>query len=133
MADTKTHTVEVRPFAGTVRVEANGAALASTTHALVLEETGYPRRFYVPEADIAAELSPNPRRTRCPYKGEAIYANASANGLPIEAVAWSYPEPIAAVPENRGALVLRSREDGDRRRGGVTLRVRRHGTGGREA
>ncbi|MCB1883946.1 MAG: DUF427 domain-containing protein [Geminicoccaceae bacterium] len=98
----ESHTVEVRPFRGTVRVEANGATLASTTRALLLEETGYPRRFYVPEADIEAELSPNPRRTHCPFKGDAAYANTSANGLPIEAVAWSYPNPIADVPDLAG-------------------------------
>ncbi len=98
MGERREHEVEVGPFKGEVEVRANGVVLAKTSRALALNETGYPRRFYLPEADVKVALEPNPHRTHCPYKGDAVYANVAVNGLPIERAAWSYPEPIAAVP-----------------------------------
>ena len=98
MGESREHEVKVSPFEGDVEVRANGVVLAKTSRALALDETGYPRRFYLPEADVKVALEPNPHRTRCPYKGDAVYANVAVNGLPIERAAWSYPKPIAAVP-----------------------------------
>ena len=37
-------------------------------------------------------------RTRCPYKGEAVYWSARMRERTVEDVVWSYPRPIAECP-----------------------------------
>ena len=39
-------------------------------------------------------LAPSDKRTRCPYKGEAVYWSVKANGETVKDIVWSYPDPI---------------------------------------
>lgn len=88
------HRTDVRRSSRRVTVTANGEAVAESTHALVLSETGLPNRWYLPRADVSAELEPSEKtRTHCPYKGDANYFRVDG----IADAAWSYSEPYDSV------------------------------------
>src|SRR4051794_3907676 len=79
------HRVDVRRTSRPVRIEVDGEVVAETTRARLLYETQLPTRFYLPREDIRADLRPSPRRTYCPFKGEASYWSV----LGLENIAWS--------------------------------------------
>ncbi len=98
------HTVDVRPFAGRVIVEANGAVLVDTTHALALHEASYPVVYYVPRADTRMErLVITDHHTGCPFKGEASYFSIVSGA---ENAVWSYERPYDEVSSIREYLAF---------------------------
>ena len=71
--------MEIRASSLPVGVALDGVTLASTNGAQLLYETMLPVRYYIPPADVRLDLlEESPKRTVCPYKGQASY--------------WSYPE-----------------------------------------
>jgi uncharacterized protein (DUF427 family) len=74
-----------------VRIEWEGHLLAESSRPLLLFETLLPTRFYLPGADIVADLKPSDTISYCAYKGRAAYL--SVPGGPAD-VAWTYPEPL---------------------------------------
>lgn len=79
-----------------VRVAFGGETLADTRRAMLVREAGHVPVYYFPRDDVRMEfLSPNDRRTRCPYKGEASYWDVAAGGKTGESAAWSYLDPKA--------------------------------------
>jgi uncharacterized protein (DUF427 family) len=88
------HRVDIRATSARVRVLAGDTVLADSTHALLLSETGLPNRYYLPAADISAELVRSDTRTACPYKGRSTYWTAKLADREITDVAWSYEEPL---------------------------------------
>lgn len=107
MADTPDKRITISRVAGTVEIQSGGEALATTRQALVLEETGYPPRYYVPAMDVRTErLLPSDTRTRCPYKGEAEYFHFETTAGLLADVAWSYPEPLPEVREIAGHIAF---------------------------
>jgi uncharacterized protein (DUF427 family) len=88
------HRVDIRRSARPVRIEVDGEVVAETTRARLLCETHLPMRFYVPREDIHVDLHPSPRRTYCPYKGEASYWSLDAGGRRREHLGWSYERPL---------------------------------------
>ena len=92
------HRVDVLPSSRHVRVSVGGEVVAETRRPRLLFETGLPVRSYVPRDDIVEDaLAPAELQTRCPYKGAASYHDVVAGGARTEALAWYYPEPLAAV------------------------------------
>jgi uncharacterized protein (DUF427 family) len=94
------HTITVEPEDVHVRVVRDGQVLAESTRPLVLRETGYPARYYLPPQDVRTELlTPSDSTTHCPFKGDASYwSRADAPDL-----AWAYPEPkpdVAAIKDH---------------------------------
>lgn len=80
-----------------VQVAVEGTVIADTRAPVLLFETGLPIRYYVPAQDVRLDLlTPTDLRTACPYKGTARYWSFPAGSAPPN-VAWSYPEPVAAV------------------------------------
>lgn len=74
------HRVDIRASSVKVEVALDGVTLASTNAAQLLYETLLPVRYYIPPADVRLDLmEESPKRTVCPYKGEARY--------------WTYPGP----------------------------------------
>jgi uncharacterized protein (DUF427 family) len=84
------HRIDVRPSSRRVRVSIDGRTVAETTRAKALFETGLPTRWYIPSADIRAELEPSDHRTTCAYKGHATHFDVAGK----EAVAWTYEDPL---------------------------------------
>jgi uncharacterized protein (DUF427 family) len=87
------HRIDVLPSSRQVRLELDGQVLAVTSRPVLLFETMLPTRYYLPRADVAAELVPSLTRTWCAYKGQASYFSASVGGQLVSDIAWSYPDP----------------------------------------
>jgi len=99
------HRVDVLNSSRHVRVELGGVTVAETHRPRLLFETGLPTRYYMPKVDVRMDLlTPTDLRTRCPYKGEAVYWTAEAGGRRYEDVVWSYPAPIPECPKIEGLL-----------------------------
>lgn len=82
-----------------VEVILDGTVIASTRRARMLHETDLPVRYYIPPEDVRTDLlAPSQTRTRCPYKGEAVYWDARLAERTVEDVVWSYPRPIVECP-----------------------------------
>lgn len=88
------HRVDIRATSRRVRVLAGDTVVADSTHALLLSETGMPNRYYIPAADITAELVRSDTRTTCPYKGRSTYWTLKLADRELTDVAWSYEEPL---------------------------------------
>ncbi|HEY5820143.1 MAG TPA: DUF427 domain-containing protein [Mesorhizobium sp.] len=88
------HTITVKPFRGVVVVTFAEAIIASSDHALQLQEANYPPVFYIPFNDIYFDfLKPTATTTHCPFKGDASYWSASASGEAASDVMWAYQQP----------------------------------------
>ncbi|MEV7629621.1 DUF427 domain-containing protein [Actinoplanes sp. NPDC089786] len=93
------HRVDVLPSSRRVEVFVGGDKVADSARPYLLFETHLPTRYYLPFADVRADLLvASETVTRCPYKGVARYWSHPA----VPDVAWSYPEPIAENPRIRG-------------------------------
>src|SRR5690242_17808165 len=78
-----------------IRVLLNGETIVDSTHTQLVSESGLQPCYYIPRADVRAEvLEPSDRHTRCPKKGEASYHTVRVGDRVEEAVAWYYPEPL---------------------------------------
>jgi uncharacterized protein (DUF427 family) len=74
---------------------------------VLLFETGLPTRYYLPEADVAADgLEPSPTRSHCPYKGSADRYWSVRNRPDARSVAWSYGDPFPAVRAIAGRIAF---------------------------
>lgn len=90
------HEITTAPVGARVRVELDGEVVAESDAALALEETGLPTRYYLPRADVRAELAPSDTTSHCPFKGDASYHSIGEHAD----VVWYYPEPkqdVAAI------------------------------------
>jgi uncharacterized protein (DUF427 family) len=95
------HRIDIRRSARRVVVESGGARVADTTAALVLYESGFAPRWYLPEADVEmTALAAVDRQSFCPYKGVCSYYDVGDQPL----AAWSYREPIPDMPRIRGMI-----------------------------
>ena len=129
------HRIDVLPSSRQVRLELDGQVLAVSSRPVLLFETMLPTRYYLPRADVTAELVPSSTRTWCAYKGQASYFSASVGGRLVPDIAWSYPDPqhdaarvrdLIAFFDERIDVVL----DGERRSRPVTPVVGRPGSRG---
>ncbi|MGW1503300.1 DUF427 domain-containing protein [Streptomyces mirabilis] len=87
------HRIDIRDTSRTLEVRSGDTVIARTTRPVVLYESGFAPRWYVPREDIQEkELTPAEGRTFCPYKGLADYYDIGET----KKAAWSYRE---AYPE----------------------------------
>jgi uncharacterized protein (DUF427 family) len=88
------HRIDIRLTARHLTVRAGDRLVADTTRPLVLCESGFAPRWYVPRADVVAQaLDAVSRQTFCPYKGLCSYYDLAG----ISRAAWFYPEPYREV------------------------------------
>jgi uncharacterized protein (DUF427 family) len=87
---------------GRARVLDGDSVIAETDRAVLLSETGYPVRAYIPRDDIRAAIEPSDKTSHCPFKGDASYWTVGG----AENVAWSYEEPKPGVEAIRGLLAF---------------------------
>jgi uncharacterized protein (DUF427 family) len=87
------HRIDVLPSSRQVRLELDGQVLAVSSRPVLLFETMLPTRYYLPRADVTAELMPSSTRTWCAYKGQASYFSAQVGDRLVPDIAWSYPDP----------------------------------------
>jgi len=101
------HPIAITPHRGRVRVIHASRVIADTRRALVMTETTYPPRYYIPrdDADMAA-LQRTSHATHCPYKGDAAYYSISFDGKTSENAVWTYEAPFPAVAEIKDRLAF---------------------------
>ena len=88
------HRVDIRQSSRNLVVRHDGRVIADTRRALVLYESGFAPRWYVPRADIdEAALTPVKLQTFCPYKGLCSYYSIGE----ARQAAWCYPDGYAQV------------------------------------
>lgn len=88
------HRIDIRQSSRNLVVRHTDRVVADTKRALVLYESGFAPRWYVPRADIdESVLTSVERQTYCPYKGLCTYYNIGDARLG----AWSYRDAYEQV------------------------------------
>lgn len=97
----------VEPTARHIRIIHQSVVLADSRSAWRTLETSHPPNYYIPQADIATvHLSPNPARSICEWKGQAVYWDVVIGNETIAAAGWSYPNPKPAFSEIRDHIAF---------------------------
>src|SRR4030095_11720384 len=87
------HRIDIRQTSRRIVVRDNDRIIADTKRPLVLYESGFAPRWYVPRGDVdEAALTPVEQQTFCPYKGLCSYYDIGD----AHHAAWSYRD---AYPE----------------------------------
>ncbi len=77
----------------TYRASWGDTVLAESDRTISLEGNAY-----FPPDDVRWEhLTPNPRTSTCPWKGQASYFDATAGERVLPAAAWTYESPSSAA------------------------------------
>jgi uncharacterized protein (DUF427 family) len=88
------HRIDIRQSARRLGVSSPEAGLVNTDRAIVLYESGFAPRWYVPRGDINDSLLiPVQRETFCPYKGICSYYDVAG----VRQAAWAYLQPYQEV------------------------------------
>jgi uncharacterized protein (DUF427 family) len=100
------HRIDVLASSRHVRLELDGEVLAESSRPMLLFETMLPTRYYLPRADIHADLVPSATQSYCAYKGRASYWSASVGGQLIPDLAWTYQEPLTDASRVGGLIAF---------------------------
>jgi uncharacterized protein (DUF427 family) len=93
------HRIDIRQSSRRLRARHDGTVIADTSRPLVLYESGFAPRWYVPRADVdESALSPIELQTFCPYKGICGYYDLDG----AHAAAWSYQQAFPEVQRISG-------------------------------
>ncbi len=88
------HRIDIRQTSRRLVVREGDRVVVDTRRPLVLYESGFAPRWYVPRGEIdAAALVPVEHQTFCPYKGLCSYYDVGE----ARRAAWSYPEAYSEV------------------------------------
>lgn len=88
------HRIDIRQTSRRLVVRAGEQPIADSARPLVLCESGFAPRWYVPREDIdESALTPNSAQTFCPYKGVCSYYDIGDT----HRAAWSYREAFTEV------------------------------------
>ncbi len=88
------HRIDIRQASRRLVVRHADRIIADTNRPVVLYESGFAPRWYVPRADIdGSALTPADHQTFCPYKGLCSYYHIGDARL----AAWSYREAYSQV------------------------------------
>ena len=95
------HRIDIRQTSRHLLVRCGQRLVADSTRPLVLYESGFAPRWYVPRADIEASLlTPVEGQTFCPYKGLASYYDIGD----AHRAAWSYENAWTEVARISGLV-----------------------------
>jgi uncharacterized protein (DUF427 family) len=93
------HRIDTRQTSRHLVVRDGDRTIADTTNPVVLYESGFAPRWYVPRDDIdESALTPIDGQTFCPYKGLASYYDIGDHS----GAAWSYPHAWPEVARVSG-------------------------------
>jgi|SRR5579875_400868 uncharacterized protein (DUF427 family) len=90
--------VRVEQGAKRVRAYLGGRLVADTRRPFLVWEIPYYPAYYLPLADVVAELDPTGKTERSPSRGEARVFDVRVEGATAEGAAMRYPDsPLAAL------------------------------------
>ena len=88
------HRIDIRQTSRRLVVRGGEQPIAGSTRPLVLYESGFAPRWYVPRGDVdESALTPNRLQTFCPYKGVCSYYDIGD----AQRAAWSYRDAFTEV------------------------------------
>src|SRR5690349_10376308 len=91
--------VKVEESRKRVRALIGGRVVADTRKPLLVWEIPYYPQYYVPRADVRAELTDTGETEHSPSRGEAHVLDVTIEGVTREAAALAYPD--SPIPELR--------------------------------
>jgi uncharacterized protein (DUF427 family) len=95
------HRIDIRQSSRHLAVRAGESLIAESSRPLVLYESGFAPRWYVPSEDVRRPaLQSVDRQTFCPYKGLCSYWDIGER----RRAAWSYPEAYREVDRIAGLI-----------------------------
>ncbi|HTU87189.1 MAG TPA: DUF427 domain-containing protein [Solirubrobacteraceae bacterium] len=95
------HRIDIRQTSRHLVVRVGAEAIAESRRPLVLYESGFAPRWYVPADDVSrSALEPADLKTFCPYKGVCSYYDIGD----AHRAAWSYPDPYREVERIQGMI-----------------------------
>jgi uncharacterized protein (DUF427 family) len=95
------HRIDIRQTSRSLVVRQRDRVVADTRRPVVLYESGFAPRWYVPRADIdESSLTPVEHQTFCPYKGVCSYYNIGDARL----AAWTYRDAYTEVGRISGLV-----------------------------
>jgi uncharacterized protein (DUF427 family) len=95
------HRIDIRDTSRELVVRDGDRIVARTQHPVVLYESGFAPRWYVPRADVEDDaLRPIEGQTFCPFKGLADYFSIGG----VDGAAWSYQEAYREVERVSGHI-----------------------------
>lgn len=107
------HRIDVLNGSSGIEVKVGGEVVAKSENPMVLFETGFPSRYYIPRSDVNRDvLSATETRTICPYKGVASYWTVEAGDTLVEDAAWSYPDPLSEAARVEDLLCFDEAKEG---------------------
>lgn len=80
-----------------IKVMHGADLVAESTGGYVIHEQGLSDRYYVPRADIKAQLAEGTGAGHCPWKGEWKHLDVTVGGEKIANGAWTYFESKPAT------------------------------------
>src|SRR5499433_4474719 len=88
------HRIDIRQTSRSLVIRHSDRIIANTKQPLVLYESGFAPRWYVPRADVdESALTPVEKQTFCPYKGLCSYYDIGDAHLAV----WSYRDAYREV------------------------------------
>jgi uncharacterized protein (DUF427 family) len=95
------HRIDIRRTSRELTVHAGDTLIATSHRPLVLYESGFAPRWYVPREDVTeALLEPVDQLTFCPYKGLCSYYDIGG----VARAGWSYRDPYPEVARIGGFI-----------------------------
>jgi uncharacterized protein (DUF427 family) len=95
------HRIDIRRTSRELTVHAGDTLVAHSNNPLVLYESGFAPRWYVPHGDVNFDLlNPVQRQSFCPYKGLCSYWHIGE----AHHAAWSYLDPYREVDRIAGLV-----------------------------
>jgi uncharacterized protein (DUF427 family) len=89
-----------------IQVALGGATIVDTAGGFVVHETGLPPRYYVPRADVRAQLTDSTDVGVCPWKGTWRHVDLTAGDKRVPQAAWAYYEPTPVCEPIRDFLAF---------------------------
>lgn len=106
--DAPAHVLYADPSPRRIRAVVAGETVVETIGALMLHETGLLPVYYLPRADVRADvLADSDTTTHCPFKGDASYHHLVVGGERREDAVWYYPEPLDGAPDLSDYVAIR--------------------------
>ncbi len=102
-ASSPQHIIYIEDVPQRVRAVVGGETVVDTRGAKVLYESNIIGQWYIPAADVRADLlTPTQTSTHCPFKGDASYWTLTVGDRTETDVCWSYPAPLPGVAAIEG-------------------------------
>jgi uncharacterized protein (DUF427 family) len=100
------HRVDARQSSRHVVVRWKDAVIADSHRPVLIFETGLPLRYYLPRADVRAQVLRRAELTTwCPYKGECHYYDIALDGAKRPSALWTYETPLVDAPPGFAGLI----------------------------